>query len=133
MPASDEFTIRMEGLQGLQRAFSLADRESSRQLKSSLREAVEPVRSDAERLAASQIRRIGIPWSRMRVGVTQRSVYLAPQKRGTRGRSSRSRPNLATLLLGRAMTPALEQNRDRVIDEVDEMLTDVAQLWGRGG
>jgi hypothetical protein len=126
MPAASERTVRVEGLRDLQRAFALADRELSRRLRSSLREAAEPVRADAERLATSEISRIGVPWSRMRVGVTQKSVYVAPRQRGAR---RNRRPNLAGLLLERSMLPALDANQPQVVRTVEKVLDQVANLW----
>ena len=91
-----------------------------------LREAVEPVRRDAEVFAAGRIANIGTQWPRMRVGVTQKVTYVAPRQKGTRGRGPRRRPNLADLLMTRAMEPALEQNTARVERELGRMLDRVA-------
>ena len=131
MPASAS-TVRVEGLRDLQRAFKLADRAQEKDLRVTLRRVAEPVRSEAELLASSTIPRIGLPWSRMRVGVTQTSVYVAPRQRGDRARGSRRRrPNLAGLLLNRSMLPALAHNQQRVVREVDAMLGRVGQVWER--
>jgi hypothetical protein len=129
MPAVDQRTIQVRGLRELSRAFKVADSDIRRDLRAALQSAAEPVRMDAERLAVSEITRIGIPWSRMRVGVTQSSVYVAPNERGRRTRGRRRRPNLAPLLLGRAMEPALDRNRARVIREVEDTLADLARRW----
>ena len=126
MPASE--TIRVENLKALQLAFKAADKAEAVELRTALREAAEPVRRDAERLAEQNIPRIGVPWSRMRVGVTLTSVYVAPKLR--RGRNPNlKRPNLAGLLLGRSMEPALEQNHDQVVRRVDEALQTVGKVW----
>lgn len=130
MPAVGN-TIRVEGLRDLQRAFTLADKTLERELRDTLREVAEPVRADAERLAVAGIPTIGLPWSRMRVGVTRTSVYVAPRQRGVRGNATRKRPNLAGLLLGRAMLPALEQNEPRVAAEMDKVLATVGKAWER--
>lgn len=123
-------TISVEGLTALQRAFKAADVSVQRELRKSLRVAAEPVRADAEVLAVASIRRIGVPWSRMRVGLTNREVYLAPRERGQKGRDQRlRRPNLRDLLLGRAMEPALEQNRGAVIAGVEHTLATVGRVW----
>lgn len=126
MPAAGE-TLRVEGLRDLQRAFKLADKELAKELRSTLRDTAEPVRADAERLAVAGIETIGIPWSRMRVGVTQTSVYVAPKRRG--GQRDRRRPNLAGLLLDRAMLPALRRNEPRVVREMEQMLDRVGRRW----
>ncbi len=130
MPASSERIVRVEGLRELQRAFAVVDKQLSRDLKKTLREAAEPVRSDAESRASSAIPRIGLPWSRMRIGVTRSSVYVAPRERGAR-RGSQRRPSLASLLLDRAMMPALEENQPRVLAAVDELLQDMGRHWER--
>ena len=129
MPAVSE-TVRVDGLRELQRAFKLADVTLHRELRATLREVAEPVRADAERMASAGIPRIGMPWSRMRVGVTTTSVYVAPRQRGAR--DTRRRPNLAGLLLDRAMLPALTRNQPRVMAEMDQMLGSVGRAWEHG-
>lgn len=128
MPAFGE-TVRVEGFRDLQRAFRVADEKLARELRDELREAAEPVRADAERLAVVGIPTIGLAWSRMRVGVTQTSVYVAPKQKGARLNRARRRPNLADLLLGRAMVPALKQNEARVEEAVDDLLGRVGKAW----
>lgn len=127
MPASD--AIRVEGLRELNRAFARADRVLNAELKDGLRDAADPVRADAEALAVSGIPRIGLPWSRMRVGVTQKLVYVAPKERGRK--RGRRRPNLAGLLTERAMVPALEQNTAEVERRVGRVLDTVGREWER--
>lgn len=128
MPASQ--TVRVEGLADLQRAFKLASREEAKGLRASLRESAEPVRSEAERLATSGIPRIGLPWSRMRVGVTLNYVYVAPKQRGSRF-AERKRRNIAGLLADRAMLPALEHHKADVVSNIDQMLAEVGRQWER--
>ena len=129
MPA--EGAIRVRGLRDLNRAFARADRKLRLEKNDALRDAAEPVRRDAEDLAFGGITRIGVPWSRMRVGVTMKVVYVAPRQRGHRGRRSGRRPNLAPLLMDRAMQPALDQNRDQVVRRVDQLLVEVGREWER--
>ena len=121
----------MEGFRELSRAFAAADKTLEREFKASLKEAAEPVRSDAERLATVEISRIGLRWSQMRIGVTRRSVYVAPKRRGTKIDKAR-RPNLAKKLADEAMVPALDHNIDRVERRVDQVLADVGRAWERG-
>lgn len=127
MPAVGQ-TLAVEGLAGLQRAFRVADATLVKELRDTLREVAEPVRSDAETLARSAIPRIGLPWSQFRVGVTSTSVYVAPRQRGVR-RGQRGRPNLADLLLGRSMLPALDRNQSRIEGEMELMLGTVGRAW----
>lgn len=130
MPAVGE-TLRVDGLANLNRAFALADRTLATELRTGLRQAAEPVRADAERLAVTSIRRIGIPWSRMRVGVTRHTVYVAPRQRGNRNSPQLKRRNLPGLLLDRAMLPALRINDARVVAEMEQVLGTVGQAWER--
>lgn len=96
------------------------------------REVAEPVRRDAEALATMRITRIGLPWSRMRTGITRRSVYVAPKERGTRRPDDpRSRRNLGTLLMDRAMQPALDANEHLVAARFDEALGRIESIWDR--
>lgn len=116
-------TLQVRGYTQLQRAFKKADRDIRLGFNDALKEAAEPVRADAESLAATEIRNInpGDPWSEMRVGVTTKLVYVVPKKRGTR-KAGRRRPNLSPLLLGRALEPALERNTDEVAGRVNDLI-----------
>lgn len=103
-----------------------------RDMDAALKSAGEPVRQDAEALAVSRISNIGIPWSRMRLGIKRDSVYVAPVERGDKSRrGSRRRPNLKTKLLDEAMAPALTQNSDKVAQEFNEAVKDMGRLWAR--
>lgn len=123
-------TLRVEGFRDFQRALKVAEAELHKEFRTTLRKVAEPVRTDAERLAVSAIPTIGLPWSRMRVGVTQTSVYVAPKRRGRGGPNSR-RPNLKGLLLGRALDPALDMNEERITQGFEDALLDVARKWER--
>jgi hypothetical protein len=117
----------------MQRAFIRADKKLSTELRGRLREAAEPVAGTAETLAESQIRNIGVRWSRMRVGVTRSLVYVAPRQRGvkTNARNRLRRPNLAPLLMDRAMSPALDQHTSEIVESVDRLLVEVGRDWER--
>lgn len=125
--------VAVKGLRELDAAFKAADKALQRELRTGLKAVAEPVRADAERLAVANITRIGLPWSRMRVGTLARGTYIAPRERGAKGRGNQRlrRPNLAGLLLGQAMEPALERNQGRVVDGVDRLLDTVALAWER--
>jgi len=121
--------VHVEGLAGLQRGFRTIDKNMHKELRNTLKKAAEPVRLDAEGRARSEIPNIGDTWSRMRTGVTTNVVYVAPKTRGTRGRYRR--PNFATLLMDRAMAPALEAHADEIEREIGEMLDDFFHAWER--
>lgn len=131
MPAQNPISVR--GLTDLQRAFKFAEHDIHKDLRVALLSAGDPVRRAAEQLAVSAISRIGIPWSRMRVGVTRSSVYVAPVERGLQSRTNRKlrRRKLKPLLLESALDPALEMNRSKVIGEVEDTLSDLARAWSR--
>jgi hypothetical protein len=69
----------------------------------------------------------------MRVGVTQRLVYVAPRERGvkSRGPDPRGRPKFATLMEARAMDPALERNEPMIERQVEALFDDLAADWNR--
>ena len=126
--------IRVDGLRELERAFAVADKNVRSDLKDALEEAAAPVRATAQQFAAAGIRNVapGDPWARMRVGTTRSIVYVAPVERGTRQPGKRRR-RFFDLMLHRALEPALAVNRERVVARVDQMLAEVARIWGRGG
>jgi hypothetical protein len=129
MPESQ--AVRIEGLQELERAFRLYGNGLEKGVREALETAAEPVRTDAQALAVSSIRNIGMTWSRMRIGVTRRTAYIAPQERGRARRPNRYRPNLKGLLLDRAMEPALTRNIPRVEQEIGAALDDLGRMWER--
>lgn len=112
--------IRLFGVPELQRAFAEMNRQVQRELKIELRALAEPVRADAARLAAANIGRIGPQWSRMRVGITTRVVYVAPLQRRHGGSP---RPNLAPLLMDRAMQLALDRHKGQIVEGLDALLS----------
>lgn len=126
--------IRVDGLSELFRAFGQADKALRSDLRDAVAEAASPVRSEAQSLAASQIRNVapGDPWSMMRIGVAGNTAYVAPLERGVKGRQrNRRRPKFAGLLLGRAMEPALANKRAAVMARFDSLLAEVERVWER--
>ena len=121
--------IEVKGFREMRRNLRSADKDLDKGLRKSLRAAAEPVRRDAESLAESRITNIGPVWGRMRTGVTQSMVYVAPRQRGRRGRLKR--PNLAGLLEDRAMQPALDANEDDIEREIGDMLDGLVRRWVR--
>lgn len=121
----------MHGYRELKLIARAAGPTVQKDLDGRLRQLAEPIRADAESLALSGITRIGVPWSRMRVGVTQRLTYVAPRQRGQRRRGPSSRPNLADLLEQRAMTPALERNKANLERGTNDVLYGFASRWNR--
>lgn len=123
--------IHIRGLADLERAFKLADREEAKLLRREVRAAAEPVRNLAEGRAVAEIRRMTPPWARMRIGQKRSLVYIVPKQKGSRGRGPSRRPNLKTLLLDRAMIPALETRREATVARLETMLGTVGGKWER--
>lgn len=125
--------IILRGQRELVRAFDKAGPDAKKRLRHALRDVAEPVRADAEQLALETIPRIGPKWSRMRVGVTTRLVYVAPVTRSTGGADDpRRRPNFADLVLGRAMEPALERNEGRIEGALETAVFEAIKDWEVG-
>lgn len=128
-------TLRVQGLADLDKAWLVAGVEYQKSYRASLGSIAEPVRVDAERLAAGAGRGLdeGDPWTKMRAVVRRTGVYVAPVQRGRRTRRNPQlrRPNLAALLMDRAMQPALEGNVREVEARFDELLGGMASAWER--
>ena len=123
--------LAVEGLAGLTRAFKLAGVGMEKDLADALKSAGEPVKQTAQGLARSSLREgKTVDWAAMRVGITRHTVYVAPVQRGNRG-GSRKRRTLFDRLLGRALEPALQQNEERVEQEVKDAIRDMGRMWER--
>lgn len=124
--------VHVRGLTELMRAFGVADEALKADLKDALSEAAQPVRAEAQRLAG-QIRNVRgdhRPWARMRVGLYQSVVYVAPAERGVRN-GPRRRPRFADLMLDRAMEPALESHKSETKRRLEQMINEVVTVWER--
>lgn len=132
--ASDVLVV--DGLADLQRALATAEKNVRLGVRNELRQVAEPIRRTAEVRSATEIRRMpwSPQWARMRTGVTRQSVYIAPRQRSRRRRGDDPfrRPNLARLMLSRAMEPALTQHAPMVEREFEQMLDRVADKFNRG-
>lgn len=126
--------VRIRGLREAQRAFRAADKAVASDLRDALEEAAQPVRRDAQALASSEITKVqqGDPWAGMRIGTGRDVVYVAPIERSRgRGDSPRRRPKFGTKLMTEAMEPALARNVENVVNRIDRMLDEVADVWER--
>lgn len=124
--------VEVHGLRNLNRALRVASKDVRAGFRAEYRHVAEPVRQDAEVLARSSIRNLGVPWSQMRIGITQRAVYVVPKQRGVkgRGRQQRRRENLARLLYP-PMQKALDRNAAEVERRFNRMLEGVADKFNR--
>lgn len=120
-------TVRVTGLRELQRDLKKIGGDSGPSLRKKLREVAEPVRALAEGKAGSSISHIGPTWSRMKVGVTAKSVYVAPRAR-RKGGSPRG--NLGGLLMDKALDPALKESEVLIVNAVESMLDRIADDHG---
>jgi len=132
--------VAVEGLRELSAALAKADREVKLGWRRGLRQVAEPIRLEAESLARSEITRIGPRWYKMRTGVTRKLVYVAPRQRGVRWnkknpgyRFNMRRPNLADLLMNRAMEPALHHHEHQIENAVEHLLDEMADDFNHGG
>jgi len=124
-------TIHVRNLAALERAFGRADREERKLLVQEVKLAAEPVQRLAEGRALSEIRNMTVPWSQMRIGHRRAVVYIVPRQKGRYSRANRRlrRPNLKTMLLDRAMLPALDARKDEVERRLERMLAIVGKRW----
>lgn len=122
--------FRIHGLQAMNRAFARADKNLKRELRNTLKDVAEPVRADAERRALRDIKNIGPRWSQMRTSVKTYVTYVAPKRRGQTGSK---RPNLAPMLMDRAMQPALDSHTNDIEQALGHMLDEIGREWARGG
>lgn len=130
--------IVVQGIDQLKRSFSALNRNLGKGINEALENAAQPVADDARALALSRIRRMprSPQWAQMRIGTTRDTiVYVAPATRGVKtiGGTRRKRRNLAPLLLGRAMEPAVASNAPNVESQILRELDDLFAAWGRLG
>jgi hypothetical protein len=130
-------SVAVRGLRDVQRGLKDAEKEVRLGFRKELRAVAQPVADDAAIRAASSIRRIGPDWFKMRVGVTQTSVYVAPRERGVAPRSGArrqtdKRPNLAPLLMDRAMQPALDAHGAQAEKAIEQALDRMCDRFNRG-
>lgn len=129
-------TLVVTGLGELSAAFAKAGREVNAGFRAGLREVAEPVRRDAEVLAGrpmvSGMAR-SPKWAGMRIGGSRNMVYVAPRQRGYHGRppgglsEARLRANtkFGTMLLDRAMQPALARHENEIAARFERFLDKV--------
>ncbi len=116
-----------------------ADKQTRLGIRKVERQVAEPVKREAQELAVREISRIGTPWSTMRIGITQKVVYVAPKQRGNKARRAtvsqarrRADQKFATRLMDRAMEPALEHNRAEIELAMEEAIDKMADNFNRG-
>jgi hypothetical protein len=126
--------VELQGFKELQSSLKRMALAVPVALSGELVKVAEPVRRAAELKSGEEIRNILSPtaevdWWRMRTGITTREVYVAPKQRGVRS-GPRKRPNLALLLLEKAMKPALAENEGNVLRGVENVLDGLVKRYG---
>ena len=127
--------VEVRGFHQLQAALAKADKQTRLGVRAGLRQVAKPVQDGAEQLARSEIRKVGPRWSKMRVGITRDLVYVAPRQRGVKNRNPtdpRRRPKFGTLLMEKAMEPALEAHAGEIEGRFEEMLDRIADDFNHG-
>ena len=119
--------IQVENYRELQRAFRQMGSDVAKGKRDELKKLAEPARVETERLARANITNIGSRWSSVRLGVTQRMIYLVPKAR--RGQGSK-RPNLSPLLLREAYEPAVKSKEGEIRHGLEEWLDHLARSNG---
>lgn len=115
--------VRVEGLTQLLRDLKEADAGLYREVRKTVIEVGEVVKDDAQERAGTEIRNIGPAWSQMRLGMSGGSVvYVAPRQRR---KSGSPRPNLARLLLERAMVPAAEEGTPIIAEKMTDAINEL--------
>jgi hypothetical protein len=120
-------TVQIEGLEQLNRALKYVEKGAAKAVRDGFREAVEPVRDSAERLALADIRNMTAGWARMRVGITTKEVYVAPASRRADGTG---RSNVGRLLMERAMFPAVKKHEAELVGHTEKVLDDLSNRAG---
>lgn len=122
--------VHIKGLAELNRAFARLGPETKYTLREALSRAADPVARDAASLAMADIDNMTQHWARMRVGTTIELVYVVP---ASRRRNGSPRPNLAGLLMDRAMEPALDRNEEEIMVAAESAIEIVAAAFNSGG
>lgn len=117
------------GAEQLRRAFLDAGTSFNADMRRQIRGYAQPVAAQAQLLAQTRIRNINVPWSMFRTGTAPALVYVAPVQRGARIRQRR-RPRFGTLLMTRAMEPALDANRATITAKIDALLARMERKYG---
>lgn len=121
-------TVRIRGLRELNRAFKVADKSLHTRWRLEQRSIGEPVAATAQQLAIGRIPSLAQSpsWGLMKVGVTQRVVYVAPKGKRKGGSP---RPNFGQLLMERAMAPALQMHEADTLLRFERLLDQMERDW----
>ncbi len=122
--------VEVRNLRELNRALARADKDTRRLVRAAEREIAAPVKTAAEQHALTDISRIDTKsaWWKMRIGVTQKAIYVVPARRN---RGGSKRPRFDDTLWDKAMKPAAEENEARFEAGVEVALEKMAAIFNR--
>lgn len=113
--------VKIEGLRELERALRASDKDAAKGLRKELREAAKVVAMDARGKLSpySGYSAMGLR-PRVRAGL----VAVAEQ---SRKRTTGQHPEFGSLIMRRALVPALWENRDEIDRRMESMLDNVGR------
>src|SRR5262245_12706581 len=126
--------VVVEGMGDLLRALKYAERDTRLGVRAELRQVAEPVRADEEATAAVFLRNMprSPQWARMRIGVTQKEIYVVPRQKGARGRGPRQRPSWGRRFDPRVKAPVTARHEPRFEREMEQAMNRIADRFNRG-
>jgi hypothetical protein len=116
-------TIRVKGLRELTRAFRNLEDDTWPELRKQLKESAQPV-AESARTKISQYR--GASLGTIRPRVTTSSVFVTQTKRKVTGK----RGDYGGLQMRTGLIPALDENTDRVVRDLEHMLDRLGRREG---
>lgn len=132
MAAPAKGTVVVRGLRDLNRTLKHAEKNVRREVRAAEREIAAPVKSAAERYAVDNISHIDTrsAWWKMRIGVTQKLIYVAPLRRGKKT-GTQKRPKFDDTLWDKALKPAQADHQADFEARVEDALDTVATIFNR--
>lgn len=119
-------TLKVDGYRQLMQALARSDKKSRKAVRDELRRAGEHVRVDAGGRFASTDARSATGY---KTRVRQRGVAVEQSLRRTTG----EHPEFGALQMRRALVPALEDNEERTVRELEQALERVCDRFNHGG
>ncbi len=131
-------TVVVKGFTELQRALKNADKDTKDLVREAEKNVAKPVQLEAQRLAVTEISglrrtnmKTGAEWALMRIGITQKLIYVAPQQRGKK-KGSQKRRKFGPILMDKAMEPALERHSAELQHLLEQAMERMADNFNRG-
>lgn len=110
-------------MRGMIRAADAAGKETKKMVRDRLRQVAVPVLEDARRKLSRYDAR-----SASRLGISVRRVGTVSVEQRLR-RTTGARPNFASLQMNEALSPALDENTDRIMRDFEDALDDIADAF----